>query len=117
MGKAKIVHGASDNILDLVGVPVESIRLSMVHDLNIPADAVASVNDIPVSRHYRLQANDIVAFFRLETEKGVGDRVWTGESFCAFFGIGNEDLQAWIAQGMKVKLCSRWFSSHHRHRC
>ena len=37
--------------------------------------------------------------------KRVGDRVWTGQEFCQFFEITNEDLQAWIAQGLKVRQC------------
>ena len=37
--------------------------------------------------------------------KGVGEKVWAGEEFCQFFKITTEDLQAWIAQGLKVRRC------------
>ena len=37
--------------------------------------------------------------------KRVGDRVWTDQEFCKFFEIIEEDLQAWIAQGLKVRQC------------
>lgn len=35
----------------------------------------------------------------------MGEKVWAGEEFLQFFKITTKDLQAWIAQGLKVKTC------------
>jgi hypothetical protein len=103
-GKVRVAHGSSDGTYDLVGVSITSVRLSLIHDLNIPADAVAFVNGVQVSSSYRLQPNDFLEFF-CQGRKGVGENVWTEEEFCKFFKITTEDLHAWIAEGLKVKPC------------
>jgi hypothetical protein len=104
-GTVRVIHGANDDIFNLVGVSVASVQLSLVHAFNIPADAAALVNGVQVFRHYQLRANDTVEFVLQKGRKGVGDHVWTDQEFCQFFKITTEDLQAWITQGLKVKRC------------
>ena len=104
-GSVKIIHGANDDIFNVAGVSVASVRASLRDAFNIPDEAVAFVNGESVPPAYRLQANDTLEFVKQWGRKGVGERVWTGEEFCQFFKISMEDLQAWIAQGLKVKRC------------
>lgn len=52
-----------------------------------------------------LEANSTLQFVIRAGRKGVGEKVWAGEEFCQFFKITTEDLQAWIAQGLKVRRC------------
>jgi excisionase family DNA binding protein len=50
-------------------------------------------------------SNAIIREFARQGRRRVGDRVWTDQEFCQFFEITGEDLQAWIAQGLKVRQC------------
>jgi hypothetical protein len=104
-GNIKVIHGPNDDILDLTGASVGDVRASLVHAFNVPPDAVALVNGVRVPRHYRLKGNSILEFVVQRGRKGVGDQVWTDEEFCKFFKITKETLQAWIAQGLKIKAC------------
>ena len=52
-----------------------------------------------------LEANSTLQFVIRAGRKGVGEKVWAGEEFCQFFKITMEDMQAWIAQGLKVRRC------------
>jgi excisionase family DNA binding protein len=102
-GCIKIIHGANDGIFNVVGASVASVQASLVDAFNIPAEAVAFVNGELVGDDLRLQANFTLEFVKQAGRKGVGDKVWTDEEFCIFFKITPEDLQAWIAQGLKVR--------------
>lgn len=105
-GRVKVVCGATDGIFDgLVGVSVATVKASLVDAFNIPFDAIAFVDGEEVGDDYRLQANTVLEFVRQFGKKGVGNQVWTDEDFCKFFKITRETLQAWIAQGLKVKSC------------
>ncbi len=105
-GSVKVIHGANVDIFaGVVGVSVAGIRASLVDAFNIPSDAVSLVNGEEVSGDFKLRANDTLEFIRQRGRKGVGDQVWTDQEFCQFFKISPEDLQAWIAQGLKVKRC------------
>jgi len=104
-GPVKVIHGANDGIFDVAGAFVGSVQASLREAFNIPDDAIAFANGELVSPDYRLQTKDVLEFLRPWGRKGAGDRVWTDESFCKFFEITRETLQAWIAQGLKVKSC------------
>lgn len=105
-GRVKVIHGANDDTFEnLVGVSVASVQASLVDAFNVPADAVAFVNGQSVDASYRLLDNDTLEFVKQQGRKSVGSQVWTDEEFCKFFQITRETLQAWIAQGLKVKSC------------
>lgn len=104
-GPVKVIHGANDGIFSVAGVAVASVRASLVDAFNIPGDAEAFVNGEAVPPAYRLQDHDTLEFIKHRGQKGVGDRVWTGEEFCQFFKISPDDLRQWIAQGLKVQRC------------
>ena len=101
-GSVKIIHGANDGVFDVAGVSVASVRASLVDAFNLPDEAIAFVNGESVPPAYTLQANDKLEFVKQNGEKSVGEQVWTDEEFCIFFKITQEDLQAWIGQGLKV---------------
>ena len=104
-GFVKIIHGANDGIFNVVGASIANVQASLVDAFNIPAHAIAFVNGEQVRGDFRLQANSTLEFVKQAGRKGVGDQVWTEEEFCKFFKITPEDLQAWIAQGLKVRRC------------
>jgi hypothetical protein len=104
-GFVKILHGANDGIFGVVGATVASVRESLVDAFNIPVEAMPFVNGETVKGDFRLRANDTLEFVKRAGRKGVGEKVWNGEEFCLLFKITPEDLQAWIAQGLKVKRC------------
>jgi len=104
-GLVKIIHGANDGVFNVVGSSVAIVRESLVDAFNLPDEAIAFVNGKPVGGDFRLQANDTLEFVKQSGRKGVGEEVWTDEEFCQFFKISTEDLQAWIAQGLKVRRC------------
>ena len=104
-GSVKIIHGANDAIFNVVGASVASVRASLVDAFNLPANAIAFVNGELVFPDYQLQVNDTLEFIVRWGRKSVGEKVWTGEEFCQFFKISTEDMQAWIAQGLKVRRC------------
>lgn len=56
-----------------------------------------------VSPAHILAAGEELLFAVEKGHKGVGSQVWTGEEFCKLFKITREDLDAWIAQGLKAK--------------
>lgn len=101
----KIIHGANDGVFPVSGNSVATVRESLVDAFNIPGEALAFVNGEQTNDEFRLRGNDTLEFVKQAGRKGVGDRVWTGEEFCQFFKISTEDMQAWIAQGLKVKRC------------
>lgn len=101
----KIIHAANDGNFSVVGACVASIRASLVDAFNIPTDALSFVNGEQVGGDFRLRGDDSLEFVKQQGRKGVGDQVWTEEEFCHFFKITPEDLQAWIAQGLKVSRC------------
>ena len=69
-------------------------------------DAEALVGSEIVPESYVLKDGDDLHFIHASGRKGVGEQVWTAEQFGRFFQITPDDLQAWIAQGLKVKRCS-----------
>ncbi len=99
----KVIHGANDGLFLVAGVAVATIRASLKDAFNIPDEAVPFVNGETVSPAYQLQENDTLEFVKRRGRKSVGNRVWTDEAFSEFFQITREDLNAWIAQGLKVK--------------
>lgn len=101
----KVVHGANDGIFDVGGASVARVRASLTDAFNIPDEAMSFVNGEAVLPGYWLRPHDTLEFVQRRCRKAVGDRVWTGEEFCQFFKISPDDLQAWIAQGLKVKRC------------
>jgi hypothetical protein len=104
-GSVKIIHGANDGIFNVVGASVASVRESLIDAFNLPAHTVAFANGEKVGGDFRLQAESRLEFVKQAGRKGVGDKVWTADEFCTFFKITTEDLQAWIAQGLKVRRC------------
>ncbi len=104
-GFVKIIHGANDGTFNLAGEFVAIVRASLVDAFNLSDEDIAFVNGEQVGSYFRLRANDTLEFVMQRGRKGVGDQVWTGEEFCQFFKISTEDLQAWIAQGLKVRRC------------
>lgn len=104
--RVKVICGCADGIFDgLVGATVASVQAALVDAFNVPRKAIAFVKGKRVSRQYRLRANDVLEFVKRWCRKGVGSQVWTDEEFCKYFKITRETLQAWIAQGLKVKTC------------
>lgn len=104
-GSVKIIHGANDGIFNVVGTTVANVRESLIDAFNLPAHAVAFANMERVGDDFRLQADSTLQFVIRAGRKGVGEKVWAGEEFCQFFKLTTEDLQAWIAQGLKVRRC------------
>ncbi len=100
-GFVKIIHGSNDGIFDVVGASVASVRASLIDAFNLPAHAIAFANVERVGDDFRLQANSTLQFVIRAGRKSVGEKVWTGDEFCQFFKITTEDMQAWIAQGLK----------------
>ncbi len=101
-GFVSIIHGANVGFFRVVGVSVMCVRASLVDAFNIPASAVPFVDGKRVKGDFRLRENSTLEFVQQAGRKGVGEKVWTGEEFCQFFKTSIEDLQAWIAQGLKV---------------
>ena len=104
-GPVKIIHGANDGVFDVAGAVVTSVRLSLVDAFNLYAEVITFINGEPVPPTYTLQASDTLEFIVPLGRKSVGEQVWTEDEFCIFFKITREDLQAWVAQGLKVKRC------------
>jgi len=104
-GPVKIIHGANDGNFNVGGASVASVRASLVDAFNIPDEAIAFINGETVPPTYTLQTNDTLEFIVPLGRKSVGEQVWTDDELCVFFKITREDLQAWIAQGLKVKQC------------
>lgn len=104
-GFVKVIHCANDGTFNVAGSSVAIVRASLVDAFNIPNNALAFVNGEQVGGNFRLRVNDTLEFVKQDGRKGVGDKVWTAEEFCTFFKIATEDLQAWIAQGLKVRRC------------
>lgn len=104
-GTVKVIHAANDGLFTVAGASVASVRASLRDAFNLPDDAAIFVNSVPVLSDHCLQANETLEFVMPFGRKGVGERVWTADEFCQFFRITPEDLQAWIAQGLKIKHC------------
>lgn len=104
-GPVKIIHGANDGAFDVAGAVVASVRASLVDAFNLYAEVITFINGEPVPPTYTLQTNDTLEFIVPLGRKSVGEQIWTDDEFCIFFKINREDLQAWIAQGLKVKPC------------
>ena len=104
-GSVKVIHAAKDDILDVAGASVASVRASLWDVFNLYAEVIPFINGEPVPPSYRLQRNDTLEFIFPLGHKSVGERVWTADELCQFFKITSDDLQAWIAQGLKVKRC------------
>jgi len=101
----KVIHGTNDGLFMIAGTSVASVRAVLRDAFNIPDDAIAFVNGVCVVPGCQLHENDTLEFVVPFGRKGVGERVWNADEFCQFFKISPEDLQAWIAQGLKVKRC------------
>ena len=104
-GVIKVICGISEGAYAFAGITVAVVRRVLSDIFNISKDASAFVNGEPVAASYRLQSDDTLEFLRVRGRKAVGERVWSGEDFCRFFGISAEDLQAWTAEGLKVRRC------------
>ena len=104
-GYVKILHGSCDGIFNVVGASVASLQSSLFVAFNIPTHAISFVNGKQVSTDFRLKTNDTLEFINKHGRKGVGSNVWTCEEFIHLFKITKEDLQLWINEGLKVRLC------------
>ena len=94
------------NVIEVpVGSSVRKIKRSLGVFLNLSPDSYPVVNGQKVDDDFQPSEADRVEFVEAVGFKGVGRAVWTGEQFCQDFQITPEDLQAWIAQGLKVKPC------------
>lgn len=69
-GKVKVLHGANDEELELVGQTVQAVRASLVDSFNIPGDAMALVNGDQVDNNYVLKQNDVLEFIKAAGVKG-----------------------------------------------
>lgn len=61
-GRVKVIHGANDDVFEVVGVSVASVQASLVDAFNIPDDAVSFVDGEEVGRDHRLQDDDTLEF-------------------------------------------------------
>jgi len=70
MGVVKVICGANDDTLALVGCQVGTVRNSLVDAFNVPPQAIAFVNGKVVDPFYRLQADDTLEFCKKHGNKG-----------------------------------------------
>ena len=104
-GFVKVIHAIKADFLDVAGESVAAVRESLPDAFNLNGEAVPFVKGEPVLPTYILQPDDTLEFIVPLGRKSVGEQIWTDEEFCILFKITTEDLQAWIAQGLKVRRC------------
>jgi len=100
-----VTHGANVGAFPVAGKSVGSVRKGLVHHFSIPAAAIAFVGGRIVGPDHIIVAGQDLTFAKPTGQKGVGTQVWTEDEFCKCFKIPSEELQAWTAQGLKVKQC------------
>lgn len=101
----RVTHGAHDDFFPVAGKSVASLRKALATAFGIPTDALPMIGGRVVGPDRVLAAGDELLFAKKKGHKGVGTQVWTEEEFCKFFKITLEDLNAWIAQGLRTKPC------------
>jgi hypothetical protein len=99
----RVTHGAHDDFFQVAGRSVASVRKGLATSYSIPTEALPRIGGRVVSPAHVLAAGEELLFAVEKGHKGVGSQVWTDEEFCKFFKITREDLDAWIAQGLKAK--------------
>jgi excisionase family DNA binding protein len=100
--KVKIRHLSTEDAFAAVGMSVGSVRRCLTECFSISTHAGAKVCGQGVGPDHVLAAGDELIFMVEEGHKEVGAHVWTKEELCEFFQITPEELDIWIAQGLKV---------------
>jgi excisionase family DNA binding protein len=99
--KVKVRHLSTEDDYAAVGMSVGNVRRCLTEFFGIPTHAGATVCGHEVGPDHILAAGDELIFHR-GSQKEVGAHVWTKEQFCEVFQITAEELEIWIAQGLKV---------------
>lgn len=99
----RVTHGAQEDFFPVTGKSVANVRRCLADAFGIPADALPMIGGRVVGPDHRLAPGEELLFAVEKGHKGVGSQVWTDEEFSRFFKITREDLDAWIAQGLKAK--------------
>ena len=68
----KVICGANDDRLPVVGCRVGTIRNSLVDAFNLPSQALAFVNGVEVGPSFRVQAHNVLEFCKKHGYKGAG---------------------------------------------
>jgi hypothetical protein len=71
-GPVKIIHGANDDIFNIVGARIEVVRTNLADAFNLPVGVLAFVNGNEVADDFRLRANDTLEFIFRWGRKGAG---------------------------------------------
>jgi hypothetical protein len=98
----KVRHLSTEDTYTAVGMAVGYVRRCLTECFSLPAHAVATVCGQYVGPDHILAAGDELIFSVEVGHKEVGAHVWTKEQLCEFFQITPEELDIWIAQGLKV---------------
>jgi hypothetical protein len=98
----RVTHGAHDDFFPFAGKSVASVRKGLVSGFSIPPEALPRIGGRVVGPAHILAGGEELLFAEEKGHKGVGTQVWTEDEFCKFFKITHEDLDAWIAQGLRV---------------
>ena len=70
----KVIHGANDDLFDVVGVTVATVQENLADAFNIPMEAFAWVNGRIVGEDFRLRGSDILEFIFSGGSKGAKPR-------------------------------------------
>lgn len=102
----RVTHGVNSNLFDVIGQTIAEVRANLGALYGIPKDAIALVPNDSVGEGHVLTVGEELDFIVENGQKGVGLRIWTDAmQFCHDFGIRAEDLDQWIAAGLRVLPC------------
>lgn len=65
LSDVRVTHGANDGVFSITGMNVASVRRRLATPYNIPDDAQALINGVPVDLHHRLMPGDHLEFTRM----------------------------------------------------
>jgi len=101
----RVTNGVSQGMYPMAGSTVSAVRTDLELLYGISERAVALVNGVLADEGHVLLDDDELDFVIDSGQKGVG-KVWTtAEQFCQDFKIEREDLDQWIASGLRVCAC------------
>ena len=89
-GVVTVIHGANDDVFDgIEGATVRQVYQNLVDAFNLPNNAIALINGVPVESSYQVRPGDILEFCKRYGRKGV-NRLFALEQIEKEYGLPPE---------------------------
>lgn len=95
-----LVFGANDVLADVSGTSVGQLQESYREVLNLPADAVAYVDGVPVDSNFVVERGQRIEWMRERGEKG--SDVFDASQFCKAYSVSLAEFDWCVNEGMEV---------------